>query len=155
MTPRGGTHPYVYRVYDADGLIYVGATRRLWYRLREHQRYSWWAPTVTKVVAKVCPTIEAAKRRETEAILRESPRWNQLERQRRLRSLTEEEFLLYATSWARATTHHHDWREFPASGLPPIGADHLRALRRQFRRRFGKALVIDSNPPTARSESAA
>jgi predicted GIY-YIG superfamily endonuclease len=82
---RYRTAPYVYRIYDNDGLIYIGSTNRFWRRLEEHRRDSWWAETVTKVKARVYPSLEEARRVERQAIYDEVPRWNLCELRPRLR----------------------------------------------------------------------
>lgn len=68
---------HVYRCYDAEGrLVYVGSSGDLFGRLATHNKDSWWAPQVKKVVAKSYPNGVAARAAEREAIATELPRWN-------------------------------------------------------------------------------
>lgn len=157
MTPRGATAPYLYRVFDPEGLIYVGATSRLWRRLAEHRRNSWWAGSVAHVKAQVCPDIATARLWETRAILAEKPRWNLLERQRRLRIVGEQEFIDYVACWKRSVLHDAwlrdasvDWAATGHSGP----AARLRQLERQFLRQYGFALSMETPLPLD-SEAAA
>ena len=68
---------HVYRCYDESGrLIYVGSSLNLFGRLATHRNQTWWAPQVTKVVAKVYPNGVVAREAERKAIRTENPRWN-------------------------------------------------------------------------------
>lgn len=73
------TAHYVYRVFDAEKrLIYVGCTGNLVQRLRFHGYgyTAWWSDQAAKVVAKVYPSQQIARRVESEVIRAERPRWN-------------------------------------------------------------------------------
>jgi predicted GIY-YIG superfamily endonuclease len=117
---RYRTAPYVYRVYDADGLIYIGSTNRLWRRLEEHRRDTWWAETVVKVNATLCRTIEDARRAERQAILDEVPRWNLNDLRPRLRFFNRDQWDDYLQRFALARKLEIEWRE--RRGLYPIPA---------------------------------
>lgn len=119
MSGKYHTAPYLYRVFDTDGLIYIGSTIRLWRRLDEHQQHSWWADTAIKVRAELHPTSEAARKAERAAILAERPRWNLGDMRPRLRFLTEEEFDDYIRRYATARRRAIEWCHRRFGRIPP------------------------------------
>lgn len=70
----------MYRVFDETGrLIYVGQSKNLPNRVREHRSQSWWwEPLVTRVQVELHPTAEAAKAAEKTAIQEETPVFNSM-----------------------------------------------------------------------------
>lgn len=96
---------YVYRMYADDDLLYIGCTVRLWTRMAEHRRRSWWSPSVTKVRAKLAPDLAVGRKMETAAIWRERPLWNLKDLSRLIPTWSEDEFAKFAIRWL---THYHN-----------------------------------------------
>ncbi len=64
----------VYWLYGADGtLLYMGMTRDVRRRMREHAGQRPWWPKVVKIVTEVHPTPAKAEARENVAIYMDSP----------------------------------------------------------------------------------
>lgn len=68
----------VYRVFDATGrLIYIGRSRNLLVRVKEHRSSSWWwRPLASRVRIELVPDELAAKAAEKRAIQEERPAFN-------------------------------------------------------------------------------
>jgi predicted GIY-YIG superfamily endonuclease len=113
------THPYVYRMYAGDDLIYIGSTRRLWRRLAEHRIQSWWSPTVTRVQAKLQPTIHAARREEKRAVADEMPRWNVYDQRIFIPTWNDDQFGEYLERWLihNIEAEKWHWQMFGASRI--------------------------------------
>lgn len=109
MTAKYRTAPYLYRMYDADGLIYIGSTNRFWKRLREHRQRSWWAETVVKVRAELCPTLADARQRERAAIRAEVPRWNLCDTRPLLPYMNEDEWDHFLRRFAVDQYRQQEW----------------------------------------------
>lgn len=69
-------HHVVYRFYEGDRLIYIGASSSPAQRMANHRSMTTWFHRVTKTVVKVYPTRSAAFAAEWEAIRREKPELN-------------------------------------------------------------------------------
>lgn len=126
---------YVYRCYDTDDrLLYIGATKHLWGRLREHAYVTWWAPQVVRVKATVHPSREAARHQERLAIRRERPRWNLLEQSSvHFRNhWTEQEYRDLVTLRRRGGT----------SDVSDVVYRQLQLVAREYQHRFGQVLEI-------------
>ena len=69
--------PYVYVLSDADGrAVYIGSTRDLRRRMREHQRRSPWWGDVSRIRAFPYSTLDEALRDEAALIDLAAPRHN-------------------------------------------------------------------------------
>lgn len=134
---------YVYRVYDAHGLIYIGASRDVFARMAQHRPSSWWAPTVVKVRAQVYPDFAAARRAEHAAIMAEHPRWNRQEAWRYRRHVWDErEFTDYVVGWLNDTFHKlPGWPHLPVT-LPCRVLERLDELKAEYRHRFGSEIDL-------------
>lgn len=134
--------PHLYWMYDAHGLIYIGATYWLELRLRQHRNNSWWSPAVVRIQARPYDTVEAARSDERVEIDAWNPRYNQNHRYERIYTIPEREFLIYVANWARTEEHRAkapiDWR----TETPRFRESHMRNLRELYRDRFGKPLDI-------------
>lgn len=73
--------PTVYRQYDRAGnLLYVGMSRRLRNRIKQHRRSPWWSE-ITKISYRRYQSEGQALDAEAEAIAVESPKYNVAGRQ--------------------------------------------------------------------------
>lgn len=74
-----GNH-VIYRVFDAEGrLIYIGRTRTLTTRVKEHRTSSWWwKPLAAKLRVQLMRDELAAKAAEKRAIQEERPAFNSM-----------------------------------------------------------------------------
>jgi len=116
---------YVYEVYDAEGrLIYVGATRDVFQRMRQHVMDSWWIEQAVKVRATVHPTLAAARVVERERIRTRQPRWN---------------IVGLPDRWTWTPQQYHDYVTARLNGRTVTywTSEHLRRLRTEYRYRFG------------------
>ncbi len=127
------TPAHVYRVYDEDGLIYIGCTSRLWLRLTEHRRYSWWSVAARKVRAELAPNLVVGRRREVAAILAEEPRWNVYDQGRLIPDWSQSEFAAYLRRWLindRNVVRWHEERQIVGIPRRDSAAQFERLLRR-------------------------
>jgi excisionase family DNA binding protein len=70
-----GNHS-LYRFFDADGrLLYVGITKTLAVRWRNHSEKHWWPSVATATITYFSNRV-SAEVAETEAIITEKPLWN-------------------------------------------------------------------------------
>jgi predicted GIY-YIG superfamily endonuclease len=67
---------HVYQLRSDTELLYVGYTRRLKCRLREHERQKPWWPEVTAVCPEEFSTEDAARQREKELWSGARPKYN-------------------------------------------------------------------------------
>lgn len=78
---RAGQPHYVYRCYDAEGvLLYVGMTYNPPARMRQHSKKAEWFPRAVAVRFIVFPTRDYAMQKEREAIVLERPEFNKAHR---------------------------------------------------------------------------
>lgn len=107
------TPPHLYRMYDEEGLIYIGSTIRFWKRLAEHRRQSWWAQSVVRVRAEIVNVeLPVLRKLERKAIYDEMPRWNVSEQTCLIPFMDEETFADFMDRWltnVRAAREHHRW----------------------------------------------
>jgi predicted GIY-YIG superfamily endonuclease len=129
--------PYVYRVYDRHGLIYVGSTIRLWTRLAEHRRYSWWSRSAVRVRAELCPSLEVARRREQQAQIAERPRWNVHEQAQLIHTWNDDEFEEYLERWITNAVNGNEWH-IAMYGKPRLDVRYqARRLLRRYQLHHG------------------
>lgn len=116
---------YVYEVYDAaDRLIYVGAARDVFQRMRQHVTDSWWISQAVKVRATVHPNLAAARAVERQRIKAKMPRWN---------------IVGLADRWTWTPEQYHDYVTARLNGRTVTywTSQHLRRLRAEYVYRFG------------------
>lgn len=74
---QSGTTFYVYRAYDADGvLLYAGRTQHLVRRFKLHLLKAHWIGQVETITVERFSTKAGAIRGELHAIFSDRPRWN-------------------------------------------------------------------------------
>lgn len=66
---------YLYRIYSADALLYVGVTVNPEGRMSKHRMRPWW-PQVTEVKLQPGASREDALAAERQAIIAENPAYN-------------------------------------------------------------------------------
>lgn len=130
-------HPYVYRVYDGEGLIYIGSTIRLWTRLAEHRRQSWWSRSAVRIRAELAPSLKVARRTEMEAILSELPRWNVYEQAQLIPTWDDEEFEAYLIRWVINALSARDWQTRMFGRPRADAAVQTRRILRRFKLHHG------------------
>lgn len=129
---------YVYSVYDARGrLIYVGSTRDVIARMKQHVTDSWWITQSVKVRASVYPDILAARTEEKRRIKEQAPRWN---------------IHFLPPRWTWTQQQYHDYLTAKAK-RPDLGhfgrGAHFKRLAAEYRFRFGCDLLIPTELTTA------
>ncbi len=131
---------HVYRVYNGDDLIYIGSSIRLWTRLAEHRRYSWWSVTATRVRAELAPDWATGRNREIAAIWAENPRWNLADLSRLIPQWTDGEFAEFLHRWLINDRNVTAWhRDVLRTG--PRNTDshaHFHRLLRRYQLRHGR-----------------
>lgn len=124
---------YVYSVFDKDrDLIYVGASRDVLARMRQHAAESWWIDQAVKIKATVHPSVDEARAVESQRIRDLHPRWN-IVGQSDLNSWSPEQFRDYVTARLR----------FRAP-VTSFTIRHLERIAKAHVRRFGYDLALEA-----------